>query len=109
MVLAFRLTILGAAARIGEEVAPYSPASHRGNFSEITFGDGKISSVGKFIDLCNDCIGKEFTGWKGGEFRMTSSTLVYRGDYGSGGLEGIDGIDVTTNECLVYISDMGSW
>ncbi|MHA1447952.1 MAG: hypothetical protein ACTSP4_00830 [Candidatus Hodarchaeales archaeon] len=39
-------------------------------------------TVADFIKLAEECIGKTYTGWKGGEFTMSEKTLLWIGNTG---------------------------
>ena len=42
---------------------------------------GEEMLVGKLLDMCKEADGKEFTGYKGGEFLMNRKTPIWVSDY----------------------------
>lgn len=64
------------------------PVSHliswRGVYAELSLDsnhDGKAVKTGELLENCRTAIGKEFTGYKGGEFVMSEHSLVYADEY----------------------------
>ncbi len=54
--------------------------SYRGDYSQLAIGyekDGDAPLVTDVLKMLEDAEGKEFTGYKGGEFDMTRGTLVW--------------------------------
>lgn len=63
------------------------PDSYRGYYSDLAFdvsGDRKVRDV---LDDARESLGKTFEGYKGGEFRMDSSTPVWIAKYGRTGVK----------------------
>ena len=58
--------------------------SYRGYYSDLAFeAAGNPMLVTDLIDmLTNECLGKTFTGYKGGEFTMESDTPLWIAEYG---------------------------
>lgn len=61
---------------------PESLASYRGYYEELcitpnTDVNAKEVTVTEFVKKLNNILGKELTGWKGGEFTMSPSTSVW--------------------------------
>lgn len=78
-----------------EYLRPKGVCSWRGSYSElaITFVmDGEFMLLKKFIEILKDTVGKELTGWKGGEFMMTEDTPVWVSNHGNSGHTGICGV-----------------
>lgn len=52
--------------------------SYRGYYDRLSFGSIETPpTVGALLDAARNCVGKIFTGYKGGEFRMTEHTPVH--------------------------------
>jgi len=55
-----------------------NPHSYRGYYCELAFElSGKEITVGEALNLCKECMGKVFQGWKGGEYTMGENTPVW--------------------------------
>jgi hypothetical protein len=69
------------------------PDSYRGYYSDLAFKptDKKVT-VEALFKLCQNCMGREFTGYKGGEFLMGENTPLWIASYGDCGnrLMGLD-------------------
>lgn len=80
------------------------PHSYRGYYSDLAFGKNSAeTTVGELlVMLKTECLGKTFTGYKGGEFFMDEHTPLWIARYGSTGLKmmGIEngGYLVTTDD-----------
>ena len=58
--------------------APSTFHSWRGAYEELAVSYSEdTKNAGVFLDECRNTIGKTFTGWKGGEFTMSSETPVW--------------------------------
>ena len=78
--------------------------SWRGSYAELAIefteeSDIPIPKLHDFIKDLRECIGKEFTGYKGGEYTMGKNTPVWVANYGNSGKTGVvdviyDGYDV---------------
>lgn len=55
----------------------------------------------KFIEMLKKCIGKTFTGYKGGEYEMNEDTPVWVANYGASGNTAV--VDIIDNEYDVRI------
>jgi hypothetical protein len=85
------------------DLAPCGLDSYRGYYEELALGYGnKNITVGELIELLKSAIGKTFTGWKGGEFKMNEMTSIYCANAGSSGGSYISG--VTEYEYQVILS-----
>lgn len=62
---------------------PGKPHSWRGYYHWLAFEatDERID-VAEFVALLKSCIGREFTGYKGGEYKMDEHTLLYHSEWG---------------------------
>ncbi len=61
-----------------------SPHSYRGYYSDLAFerGESKMMAT-ELLAIAKECMGKEFEGYKGGEFLMGQSTPVWISNYGT--------------------------
>lgn len=69
------------------------PHSNRGYYSDLglTPVKGRMK-VSEALKLVKECLGKEFYGYKGGDFTMTKTTPLWISEYGLSGLA-LVGID----------------
>lgn len=74
-----------------------NPHSYRGYYSDLAFEfeSDKTQVVCEFLLACKNIIGKEFQGYKGGDYLMSYYTPVWIADYGN------------TGERLMTITDDG--
>ena len=80
------------------------PHSYRGYYSDLAFErqEGTIA-IGELLnELKNNCLNAEFQGYKGGEYKMTSDTVVWIATYGCCG-EKI--IDLQDNEIIAFVCE----
>jgi len=59
---------------------PSEPHSYRGYYEELAFSYEILDcyySVSEFLKVCKACVGKTFTGWRGGDYKMTKNTPVW--------------------------------
>ncbi len=62
------------------------PDSYRGYYCDLAFAPTATEEpVSALLQRCRDAMGREFTGYKGGEYVMGESTPVWLADYGSTG------------------------
>lgn len=61
--------------------------SYRGDYSQLAIGykDGGDCKVGELVAVLKEAVGKEFTGYKGGEYTMDEDTPVYIANSGESG------------------------
>ena len=82
----------GAAKTLGCHVyydwasaVPSGLGSYRGYYEHLALGytneDGTMK-VGELLALLKEAVGKTYTGWKGGQFKMTRKTPVWIGNSG---------------------------
>lgn len=62
-----------------------SPHSDRGSYANLAFAPAENVTVGSMLKYAESAVGKIFTGWKGGDFKMGLYTEVYVGEWGSCG------------------------
>lgn len=64
----------------------YSFCSYRGYYSDLAIEKGiSCATAGTLLTACNEIMGQELTGYKGGEYMMGVSTPVWVADYGETG------------------------
>lgn len=57
--------------------------SYRGYYEDLAFSASKDpSSVSEMLSRCRGALGQSYEGYKGGEYRMTEETPLWRGEYG---------------------------
>ncbi len=71
-------------------LSPTAPGSYRGDYSELALGFAESESypeptVATVLKWCLEAVGKEFEGYKGGEFTMSRSTPLWVANYGKTG------------------------
>lgn len=74
---------------------PTTCDSYRGSYAELAIGfvEGYPGpKLSEFIAHLTDCVGREFAGYKGGEFVMDRSTPLWVANYGNSGCTGVVGI-----------------
>ena len=64
-----------------------TPHSDRGDYSELAFHPEETAKVSDMLNHAKSAVGATFTGWKGGEFKMSEFTTVHIGEYGTCGEE----------------------
>lgn len=88
-----------------EYLHPTSIDSWRGSYSELALNyeneETKPMTVTLFLKMLKETIGKEFTGYKGGEFVMSKHTPVWVANYGNSGNTGV--LDILDKEYEVVI------
>lgn len=78
-----------------EYLHPSGFSSWRGSYEELAIefdSEGNPPTVEQFLSDLKDCVGKEFTGYKGGEFVMGRTTPLWVANYGNSGNTGIVGV-----------------
>lgn len=58
------------------------PHSYRGYYIDIAFSVDGTTTAANLLKTCRSVMGKEFTGYKGGEFLMGENTPVWISSYG---------------------------
>jgi hypothetical protein len=64
-----------------------SPHSDRGSYDELAFTPEPEAKIADMLKYAKSADGETFTGWKGGEYKMSRSTPVYIGNNGECGEE----------------------
>lgn len=64
--------------------SPTNPHSYRGYYQDLAFEtiDDDVT-VAEFREVAEDALGKEFTGWKGGQFTMGPQTPLWQAERGT--------------------------
>ena len=69
-----------------DDAIPGEFDSYRGYYADLALERGKAPvTAGEFLAKCENALGKEFTGYKGGEFLMGPDTPLWRAEYGDCG------------------------
>lgn len=89
-----------------EYLFPKTIDSWRGIYTELALdfvssSEDDEMGITDFYNMLTDCIGKTFTGYKGGEFVMGKSTPVWVANYGNTGNTAV--VDIIDNEYQVII------
>jgi hypothetical protein len=79
------LMTLGTLIRLLETLPPdrvcpvglHKPHSWRGIYSSLAFEPGPPMPVRQILNAARQCVGREFVGWKGGNYLMDLDTDVY--------------------------------
>lgn len=85
----------------------YSPGdemSYRGYYSDLAFepmNDGDPKSVEDFLAQLEHALNREYTGYKGGEFRMGDKTPLWISEYGT--TSGIAIMSIHTEDGVVKL------
>ena len=58
------------------------PDSWRGSYNELAFDIVENITIQQMIDCAKNCIGMQFTGYKGGEFVFDENTSINIDSYG---------------------------
>lgn len=96
--------------------------SWRGIYAElaINFDDASQLTAQEFFDLCKEAVGKEYEGYKGGEFVMHRQTPIWVANYGNSGIDceykdktdyinvGVTGISELEDEVVILTEEMES-
>jgi len=86
---------------------PTDISSWRGAYDELALniktyeGETKPLTITQFYNLLKDCIGKEFYGYKGGDYVMDIDTPIWVANYGNSGNTAV--IDIVDNEYSIII------
>lgn len=87
-----------------EYLFPTSIDSWRGSYDELALNfemQGEEMNVSEFLEMLKDCIGKTFTGYKGGDFMMHKGTPIWVANYSHSGNKAV--IDVVDNGYVVLL------
>lgn len=64
------------------------PHSYRGYYTDLAFEPRENTTVGEMLGCAKEALGKTYSGYKGGDFKMGEYTDVWLSEYGRCG-EGI--------------------
>ena len=64
------------------------PHSYRGFYGDLAFEPAGNVTVGEMLKLAKEALGRTYSGWKGGQFKMNGFTDVHLAEWGHTG-EGI--------------------
>jgi hypothetical protein len=87
-----------------EYLFPTSIDSWRGSYDELALNfqtQGEEMKVSEFLNMLKECIGKTFTGYKGGDFTMHKGTPIWVANYSHSGNTAV--IDVVDNGYVVLL------
>lgn len=59
-----------------------APDSYRGYYEDLAFEPATNVTIGSMLDNAKYALGRTFTGYKGGEYRMTEWTDCWIAEYG---------------------------
>lgn len=84
-----------------EHLFPTEFGSWRGSYEELALRftssdfdyETNQMTAHEFLKLCKETVGKTFTGYKGGEYRMTRDTPVWIANRGNSGETALIGVD----------------
>ncbi len=81
--------------------------SYRGYYSDLAIERGsKEVLCGAFAESLEATIGKTFEGYKGGDYTMSSSTLVWVSEYGDCTSMGVSGVNVNPYRIVLETANM---
>jgi len=85
-----------------DEASPSAPESYRGYYCDLSFPPSSTPiTVGLLLNEAEEAIGKEFTGYKGGEFEMHADTPLWASAYGSASGLAIMGLKAVGNSVVL--------
>jgi len=87
-----------------EYLFPTTIDSWRGSYDELALNfetQGEEMKVSEFLKMLKECIGKTFTGYKGGDFTMHKGTPIWVANYSHSGNTAV--IDVVDNGYVVLL------
>lgn len=87
-----------------EYLFPTKVDSWRGAYCELALNfetEGAELSLSQFIKLLEDTVDNVFTGYKGGDFKMTKQTPVWVANYGNSGSTAIVGVIDNSYEVIL--------
>lgn len=94
---------------------PESPRSWRGSYNELAIGYGTTAVTAAWLLYeLKSAIGKEYIGYKGGEFIMNKRTPLWVANCGESGISGYKGkdypsvgvIDISDGDTVTIITDV---
>ena len=82
-----------------------SPHSYRGYYSDLAFERGEEKMmVTELLVIAKECMGKEFVGYKGGEFLMGQSTPVWISNYGTA--SGVKLMEIVDDGTIITVDEV---
>ena len=94
MTLGHLIALLEALDDERETVGLGELESYRGYYCDLAFEpSGDLESVESLLARCRAAMGREFTGYKGGEFLMGAPTPLWIAPYGVAGASRLMGLD----------------
>ena len=87
-----------------EYLFPTSIDSWRGSYDELALNfetQGEEMKVSEFLKMLKECVGKTFTGYKGGDFTMHKGTPIWVANYSHSGNTAV--IDVVDNGYVILL------
>ena len=87
-----------------EYLFPTSIDSWRGSYDELALNfetQGEEMKVSEFLKMLKECIGKTFTGYKGGDFTMHKGTPIWVANYSHSGNTAV--IEVVDNGYVILL------
>ena len=81
-------------------------SSYRGYYSDLCLepGDDRFGTVATALADLRESVGRTFTGYKGGEYKMTNRTIVWVDYYGACSGVGVTGVQVNSEGVVVITS-----
>jgi len=84
--------------------APCSPDSYRGYYSDLAFDTTcEDVTVESLLKLAQECVGKVFEGYKGGDYKMSEDTPLWIDSYGSYNSVAMMDVDENTLEVVILL------
>jgi len=80
--------------------------SYRGYYNYIAIEYGELCYVKELLKRVKEAIGNTFTGYKGGEYKMTRMTPVWVSDYGAVSGKGIVGVSQNDSKIILHIKQI---
>lgn len=85
-------------------------SSYRGYYDQLAIEPANDSrAVGDLLSECREAVGKVFTGYKGGEYRMTEYTPVWYSDYGDSSSVAVLGVAVVGERAVLHTHYIGDY
>ena len=87
-----------------EYLFPTAIDSWRGSYDELALNfetQGEEMKVSEFLNMLKECVGKTFTGYKGGDFTMHKGTPIWVANYSHSGNTAV--IDVVDNGYVILL------
>ncbi len=82
--------------------------SYRGYYEQLSVGYGPrpVWTVGDMVSRLRGAVGKEFTGYKGGEFQMDELTPLWMSNYGEARSTAIVGVIRVGDEVVIRTAEI---